>query len=155
MLDSSHNHNPANEAALKLLNKKTLTTGELRAALEKKDLSSHQIEDALQSMHHLGYLNDEAIATRLLEDTVRKKRGWLWLRKQLVEKEIPNEINEKIQRQSQQTAYERANSSLQNKLRYKSLSRNQAFRFLLNRGFEIELVDDIIRAHFGEEFCLE
>ena len=147
--------NLAEETALGLLNKKTLSMAQLRSALEEKGFPSPHIETTLHHMSHLGYLNDDAIGTRLLEEALRKKRGWLWLRKRLIEKEISSEIIEKLFEESQKTAYERANESLQAKRRNKSLSQDQAFRFLLNRGFELELVRDVIQSEFRESFPVE
>ena len=147
--------NPAQDAALLLLDKKALSTEELRAALEKEGFSEPQIDGTVRNMSHFGYLNDETIGTRLLEEALRKKKGWLWLRKRLVAREIPHDIMDKLFEQSQGTAFERACESLQKKLRYKSLSRAQAFRFLLNRGFEVELAHDVIQSQFNETFSLE
>tara|TARA_Y100001934_G_scaffold278485_1_gene379808 strand:- start:637 stop:1101 length:465 start_codon:yes stop_codon:yes gene_type:complete len=142
--------NPAFEIALKLLNKKALSTKELTLELDRQELPSSQIDNAIEHLKALRYLDDESIGTRLLQEAHRKKRGWLWLRKKLLDRKIDEAQINHIAELAQENEYSNARENLRKKLRAKNLSRTQAFRFLLNRGFELELVEQLIQQEYNQ-----
>lgn len=140
--------NPAYERCLDLLDKKPLSANELRDTLEQGLFSTDQIDQALDKARDYGYLDDFHLGTKLLEEANRKKKGWLWLRKKLMQRQIESDVVDQLAKISRENAYELARENLDNKRRYKSLSRTQAYRFLLNRGFEIEVVQELIQAEY-------
>lgn len=115
---------------------------ELRTKLGKH-FESSTIDWAIQEAQESNWLGDpQEIAERAALSLHRKRKGYLYIKRFLKEKGLPN-VN-----RDETLEYEKAEDLLQDKFgKFSDFSyeeKQKAFRFLINRGFEDSLIKDII-----------
>ena len=130
----------AEEAALKLLARKSYFSSELRKKLEQRNLSVLAIEHALEKCVKFGYIDDARESERFIQKEERMGRGPRLIKMKLKSKGIKAEvqINQK----------EAMQKLLSTRLRKYSLKdpkqRQKAALALQRRGFDLELISALI-----------
>lgn len=78
----------AKERALALLKNRDKTEYEIRAALKKAGFPDGDVDETIEYLKGLDYINDESYVTKFIEMSVEKKRGPLRIHRDLAAKGI-------------------------------------------------------------------
>lgn len=132
---------------------------EIRDYLQGKKLYSEQaIETATQKLKELRLLNDKEFAKAWVEAR-SKKKGIRAIKQELFQKGISKEIIDEVTIQNIQGTNEKETATrlLERKIdAWKNLEplkfKKKAFEFLMRRGFEYEIVTDIIEKYIKREY---
>ncbi len=138
----------ARDRALRYLAVRPRSTMEVRTYLHRMGFTSDIIEQVIQRLQELNYLNDEAFARFWVEDRERfRPRGPMALRHELRQKGIPPEIIDNVLAHVDVEAG--ARRALEPKLRQWARLDERTFRkkaqdFLARRGFPYEVIRDVV-----------
>jgi regulatory protein len=140
--------------AANFLSYRPRSVAEVRRNLEKKDLSEVVIEQAIDRLQQLGYVDDVAFARYWLEnrDTF-KPRGPAALRYELRQKGVADDIiGEALEALDPVDAARRAGEAKARRLRglTRDTFRNKLGSFLQRRGFRYETTRDVIHQIMDE-----
>jgi regulatory protein len=140
----------AKYAALFYLSRRALTERQLREKLEKKEYSPEIIDETLEYVKELGYIDDRDYAQRYAKDAVELKRhGVSRIRMDLRKKGIcPQDIDEALQELSLDTS-----DALRSLIEEKSAAldlkdkkhRVRLVNFLLRRGYKFDEINSALR----------
>lgn len=149
MMDTYDELSRAKYAALFYLSRRALTERQLREKLEKKEYSSGIIDETLEYLKELGYIDDRDYAQRYAKDAAEiKKHGISRIRLDLRKKGIsPEDIDEALQELDLDTA-----DSLRSLIEEKSASldlsdkkqRARLVNFLLRRGYKFDEINSAL-----------
>lgn len=140
------------ESALRFLSIRPHSTLELRNKLFKKGYSKDKIYRVINSLNDKGYLSDRDFAERFIEENIKKKKGLLKIKAELLKKGIDREIidSELSKLDSDQTLYDNAVvlaekkiSSLLDKNLTKGQIKQKLFGFLKNKGYPFEVINNV------------
>jgi regulatory protein len=136
------------DQAVTLLARRPYSTTEIRRHLNTKKIAPEVIEEALIRLAQLGYVDDRAFASYWIENREQfRPRGARALRYELQQKGIPQDIiNEALEVFDAHDAAYRAAQEQARRLRglAEDEFRNKLGAFLARRGFEYEIVREVI-----------
>ena len=141
---TSEQQNPTPyDQSVTLLARKALSSLELSEKLENTGFSPEAIEGVLQTLQVQGYLNDEALASKIYEDAVRRHKGPLWLVQKLEKRRLSPPIIEYYADLGQEHALEHALKLLTKRFAPSDFPQQagRAFRLLLSRGYPASVVE--------------
>jgi len=149
---TSEDQNKVKDKALELLGRRLHSRRELKIKLEKKDYLEEQIKKTLDELEQKGYLDNLEFARELVRLRQEKSpKGSIYLKKELYQKGIPEEMIEKVILEEYPLAREIEVAGAVLKKKARSL-RNLEFRdrreklkqFLIQRGFQFEVIDEVV-----------
>jgi regulatory protein len=149
---TSEDRNKVKDKALEFLGRRLHSRRELEIKLIKKDYSEEQIQSTLDELEKEKYLDDLEFAKELVKLRQEKSpKGSIYLKKELYQKGIPEEIIEKVIAEEYPLAKEIEVAGIVLKKKAKSL-RNLEFKarqeklkqFLIQRGFQFEVIDEVM-----------
>lgn len=142
--------------ALNFLSYRQRSEKEVRDKLKIKKISDDNIDNVINTLKELKYINDEQFAKLFLESKlIRKPQGKRLIQMKLAMKGINKEIIESVLNDlyDEDTELEKCKELLSKYIR-KVKSTNEAevkrkcYQYLLSRGFENELVKTTIMSYF-------
>ena len=142
--------------ALRFLSYRQRSEKEIRDKLRSKKISNSNIDKIITTLSELNFINDEQFAKLFLESYLRKKpMGGRLISMKLLEKGIKKDIIEKAltENYNEEEESEKCNELLKKYIK-KVKSKNEmekkrkCYQYLLTRGFDNELVREIISSHF-------
>lgn len=142
--------------ALRFLSYRQRSEKEIRDKLRSKKISNSNIDKIITTLSDLNFINDEQFAKLFLESYLRKKpMGGRLISMKLLEKGIKKDIIEKVltENYNEEEELEKCNELLMKYIK-KVKSKNEmekkrkCYQYLLSRGFDNELVREIISSHF-------
>lgn len=141
--------------AFDYLSYRVRTVSEIRKKLKSKKISGESVEKVLKHLNELKLTNDEEFAKQLIQEKIaRNPSGKRVLKQKLFEKGISKEVSDE--------AIEKAFADIDEKeLALKSFEkyypriksqetdkkRKKAFDFLSRRGFNFDVINEIIKEH--------
>jgi len=142
--------------ALRFLSYRQRSEREIRDKLRSKKISNSNIDKIITTLSELNFINDEQFAKLFLDSYLRKKpMGGRLISIKLLEKGIKKDIIGKVLTENYNEAeeLEKCNELLKKYIK-KVKSKNEmekkrkCYQYLLSRGFDNELVREIISSHF-------
>jgi len=149
---TSEDQNKVKDKALELLGRRLHSRRELEIKLEKKDYPEEQIERTLDKLEKEGYLDNLEFAKELVKlRQERSPKGSIYLKKELYQKGIPEEVIEKVIAEEYPLAREIEIAEIVLKKKAKSLrgldfkeKREKLKQFLIQRGFQFEVIGEVM-----------
>ncbi len=149
---TSEDQNKVKDKALELLGRRLHSRRELKIKLDKKDYPEEQIKKTLDELEQKGYLDNLEFARELVKlRQERSPKGSIYLKKELYQKGIPEEIIEKVITEEYPLAREIEIAEIVLKKKAKSLrgldfkeKREKLKQFLIQRGFQFEVIDEVV-----------
>lgn len=145
------------ERALKLLKKRDKTEHEIKETLSKDGYDEIQIEETIEYLKNLRYIDDYEYALRFIEISMDKNRGPLRITKELAVKGISSDVIEDAlyERMSGQWEWDTARSIADGiKSKYPSLSEEKLLAKIVNKlsyeGFSEEVISDVAEDFYSE-----
>lgn len=137
--------------ALKLLKKRDYSEGELRLKLLTV-VNNEAINDILAKLRHFGYVNDHKVCQRIVEQWWSQgKWGKLLIAEKLKVKGFSLAIIDNILSDfTLEQEFDCANTLFKSN-RAKLNTPAKASRFLNNRGFSLEIIEQILQSSFDLE----
>lgn len=129
----------AKDYAVFLLSLRIQSEGSLREKLKKKKYQDKEIEEAVEYLKELRYLNDEEYAQTFFENLKKYKYfGYYGIKKKLIEKKIPVKLAERLLKSlSLKEEGQMAKRLLE---KYKTKTSEQKMRALRSRGFRSDVI---------------
>ena len=142
--------------ALRFLSYRQRSEKEIRNKLKSKRISIGNVDKIITTLSKLNFINDEQFAKLFLESfLIKKPMGRRLISMKLLEKGIKKDITEKVLTENYKEEDELVKcNELLNKYTKKVKAKNEiekkrkCYQYLLSRGFENELVKEIISYHF-------
>lgn len=140
----------ARSYALWLLGRQAYTAQRLWERLVRRGYSKEEASDAVDYLLEIEYLNDAAYATNFVTDRALAGQGPRKLRWELRARGVDAAlIEEAIAGVSEQTLFAQAERLARRRLRGKALADpkviSSLYRYLLQRGYDYALVEDIVQ----------
>jgi len=137
--------------AVKILARRSRTSGELCDALLKKGFSKESISPVLEKYRHLGYLNDEEEAYRSIEKWEKKGYGPQWILYQLKGRKIA--LTEALLKKIKE-GEKKSLAVFLAKKKIKSSFKEQRglIAAAVRRGFDVESAWQIFEENRGDEY---
>lgn len=142
------------KTAFDYLSYRIRTIREIKKKLKSKKLNDHIIEKVINHLTELGLVNDEEFARQLVSEKIKNKpAGRRSLQQKLFEKGISKNISESVlntlltedtERELALKIYEKLKPKL--KGLDKQDSRKKIFDTLARKGFDFDIINEIIRA---------
>lgn len=121
------------QVAIKLLARRGFFCNELQQKLEDKGFKAYHVEAVLRELAQFGALDDELEANRLIDNALRKGRGYYWIAGELKRRKADPKHLEKVDLSREQESAQQVLT----KQRAKSALRRKAF--LYRRGYRSEV----------------
>ncbi|MFB0526647.1 MAG: regulatory protein RecX [bacterium] len=147
----------ARDYAFLLLSYRARSCQEITERLLRKKYEREIIQEIVEELKRLHYLDDRAFAVEWVEMRLREKRGQRLIRQELLKKGIEKEIIddsiaesfEKIATNEDELAWQAIERRIP---RYQKLEKLKAYRrikdFLIRRGFSIETTENTLNKFF-------
>lgn len=135
--------------ALWLLGRQSYSVQGLRDRLVRRGYAAEEAEDAVEYLASIGYLNDQAFADSLVTDRAANGHGPRRLRWDLRSRGVEAEVveaavaqvpAEQLRAQALQLARRRLGQTPLSD----PAAQQRLFRYLLQRGYEIELIQEVL-----------
>ena len=144
--------NNAKSSALRYLLYKFRSCKEVRQKLEREGYSNTTIEEVLNELIKLGYINDRIYASKYLHDRSKlKPKPKRILRQELINKGIDEEIIDELLGEWKIDEYALAGSMLKKKYGKYDMSdekiKRKAYTYLLHKGFDSDLILGLINKY--------
>lgn len=150
------------DAALKYLTFRARTCGEVERHLLSKGFDPEEIQETIERLKELRYLDDEDYCARYLEYAVAKGRGPLRIRRELEEKGVDREIIQIAfeEYETEESDLDRAKEQAEKIARGKTVDKKLLARIgrrLQSMGYTSDVIYQVIgiymgRSSDGEEF---
>ncbi|MFQ5867059.1 MAG: regulatory protein RecX [bacterium] len=149
----------ARDYAFLLLSYRARSCQEISERLLKKGYEREVVQEVVEELERLHYLDDCAFAIEWVESRLREKRGKRLIRQELLKKGIENEvIDDSIAQGFKKIASsedELAWRAIERRIpRYQKLEKSKAYRrikdFLIHRGFSIEATENTLDRFFQD-----
>ncbi len=126
--------------ALRLLNVRFLSEGELRQKLRSRDASEESIDDVIRMLKQEHFIDDERLAADVYRYYARKGQyGHLYIVNKLRHRQLPvPEEREPLDE------YKLAEQLVAKRFADKETDNRKIARFLQNRGFSISVIRDML-----------
>ena len=147
----------ARDYAFLLLSYRGRSCQEITERLLRKKYEREIIQEVVEELKRLHYLDDRAFAIEWVESRLREKRGKVLIRRELLKKGIEKEvIDDSISESFEKIASnedELAWQAIERKIpRYQKLEKSKAYRrikdFLIRRGFSIDTTENTLNKFF-------
>jgi regulatory protein len=147
----------AGDYAFLLLSYRSRSSQEIRERLLKKGYENEVIEEVVEKLKGLGYLDDYTFAREWVEKRLREKRGRRLIRQELLQRGLKEEVVEDAitqgLRKIAETENELAWRAIEKRIpQYQKLEKSKAYRriknFLNRRGFSIEATENTLDKFF-------
>ena len=147
----------ARDYAFLLLSYRARSCQEITERLLRKKYQREIIQEVVEELKRLHYLDDRAFAIEWAESRLRQKRGKRLIRQELLKKGIEKEVIddsiaesfEKIATNEDELAWQAIERRIP---RYQKLEKSKAYRrikdFLIRRGFSIETTENTLDKFF-------
>jgi len=147
----------ARDYAFLLLSYRARSYQEITERLLRKGHESEIVQEVVEELKDLHYLDDRAFAIEWVESRLREKRGKILIRRELLKKGIEkgvidDSITESFKKIAS-TEDELAWQAIEKRVpRYQKLEKSKAYRrikdFLIRRGFSIETTENTLNKFF-------
>jgi len=147
-------------SAFRLLARRAHSVFELRRKLLSKEDNSSIVNSILHELTERDYLNDEKFALEFMEERLAKKKsGIIKIKSELSARGVNKEFIDKAFRQlyNREQLYDTAFKLAEKKVEIikrkeedESKIKLKLMNFLQNRGFDFEIIRDVVRNIFGE-----
>ncbi|MGH2576075.1 MAG: RecX family transcriptional regulator [Ignavibacteria bacterium] len=143
----------AKKTAFDYLSYRLRSFSEIKKKLISKKVSESTIEKVIKHLSDLGLLNDEEFARQLIQSKINKKPvGKKVLKQKLFEKGIDKQVSDKVLEKIYSESSEKE-FALQNFKKYfpkiksedKRTQRKKTYEYLMRRGFDYDVINEIIR----------
>lgn len=143
--------------AFLLLSYRARSYQEITERLLRKGYEREIVQEVVEELKSLHYLDDRAFAIEWVESRLRKKRGKILIRRELLQKGIEKEVIDdsidesfkKIASTEDELAWQAITKRIS---RYQKLEKSKAYRrikdFLIHRGFSIETTETTLNKFF-------
>lgn len=147
----------ARDYAFLLLSYRGRSCQEITERLLRKKYEREIIQEVVEELKRLHYLDDRAFAIEWVESRLKEKRGKILIRRELLKKGIEKEvIDDSISESFEKIASnedELAWQAIERKIpRYQKLEKSKAYRrikdFLIRRGFSIDTTENTLNKFF-------
>jgi len=147
----------ARDYAFLLLSYRARSCKEITERLLRRKYEREIIQEVVEELKRLHYLDDRAFAIEWAEMRLRGKRGKRLIRQELlkkgIEKEIINDSIDEVFNKVASTEDELAWQAIERKIpRYQKLEKSKAYRrikdFLIRRGFSLETTENTLDKFF-------
>jgi len=147
----------ARDYAFLLLSYRARSYQEITERLLRKGYEREVIQEVVEELKSLHYLDDRAFAIEWVESRLREKRGKILIRRELLQKGIEKEVIDdsidesfkKIASTEDELAWQAITKRIP---RYQKLEKSKAYRrikdFLIHRGFSIETTETTLDKFF-------
>lgn len=140
----------ARSYALWLLGRQSYTAARLRDRLLRRGYDEEEASDAIAYLLEIGYLDDTAYAASFVAGRALAGHGPRKLRWELKNRGVnSNVIEDAVAQVSQETLVAQAEQLAERRLRGKDLDDPKvisgAYRYLLQRGYDYVLVDEVVQ----------
>lgn len=141
------------KAAMDYLSYRIRTKEEVRRKLRLKKLSESTIEKVIEHLVELNLLNDEEFARQLITEKIKRKPiGRRLLKQKLFEKGIPSATGEEVMQKIFSEVDEKELAFRNFAKYYKKVKdleiserKRKVFDYLARKGFEFDIVNEVIR----------
>jgi SOS response regulatory protein OraA/RecX len=133
----------AYDQSVTILSRKALSTLELTQKLENTGFSPEVIGPLLHTLKGHGYLNDEALGLKIYQDSVRQRKGPLWIAQKLEKRRLSQAVIDHFSDLGQENALEHARELLTSRFAPSDFPDHagRAFRFLVSRGYPASVAE--------------
>jgi len=147
----------ARDYAFLLLSYRARSCQEITERLLKKGYEREIMQEVVEELKRLHYLDDRAFAIEWVEMRLREKRGKRLIHQELlkkgIEKEIIKDSIDEVFNKVASTEDELAWQAIERKIpRYRKLEKSKAYRrikdFLIRRGFSLETTENTLDKFF-------
>lgn len=137
------------DRAINYLSRGGKTVRQMREYLAKRGYSADVTDYVVEKLLGYGYLDDEAYARAYAEQN-RASKGSMRIKRELVQRGIPQALAESVSREDDETALQHAGLVAEKYMKdktcdVKTLQRLQ--RRLLSRGYDYETVNSVLREY--------
>lgn len=147
------------KVAYRFLNYKPRSEKEVITKLKEKKVSQKSINEIIKSLKSLNYLNDEQYAKMYIEEKLQHKpEGRRLLAIKLSGKGIDKDTVQSIieEKYSEDIEINKIKDLLEKyikRVKYKSPfeKKQKCYRFLLSKGFDYDIINEVINEQFGKE----
>ncbi|MCQ2380527.1 MAG: recombination regulator RecX [Victivallaceae bacterium] len=146
----------AYERALRILDRRACTEQELRQRLAKDGFPAVEIDDAVGNCIRHGFVNDEQMTADCCETLVQRGNGPRMIKMKLQRRGLSPEDIDSVLEESKEALHEACRAAAETKLRTlrreidQRAKRDKLFRFLAGRGFDSELVQQVVSETIGQ-----
>lgn len=147
-MDEQELYNQAYDQAIKYLNIRLHTVGELSQKLKAKRFSERAILQVLRKLEELDFLNDERYAQIYVENLKRYKNfGYYGIKAKLMQRKIPSDIIARVLEEflTEEEELEQAERFLAKLKRQQRDSYEKLARSLSSKGFRSEVIRDVLK----------
>lgn len=147
----------AKDIALKYLSRSSRSVREVELKLREKDIDEHTIEETINYLLELGYLNDETFAKQWADSKIKLR---LWGKNRIIQglkqKGIAEEIIKQVVGNTEEGELHTAKAALekwvkkQKQEKQKEKLKQKAFRHLQAKGFAKYNILHAMKEYFGE-----
>jgi regulatory protein len=143
-------------AALNILSRRQVSTGQMRFMLSKKGFAPDDIRECIGKLEEWGYLNDVVLARNIVEAIIRnnpcgKKRCLYELEKRQFDRDLAKTVVEEVYSEydERELAHAAAKQYARNKTEWTNRDKERLARWLYGRGFTHSTIFSVIRT-FGQ-----
>jgi len=142
--------------ALRFLSYRQRSEKEVRDKLKIKKISESNIDKIILTLKDLNYINDEQFGKLFLDSIlIKKPLGRRLVSSKLLEKGIKKEVIEFVLRENykEEEEFKKCNellSKYERKVKTKNEieKKRKCYQYLLSRGFENEIVNEVVSSYF-------
>jgi len=147
----------ARDYAFLLLSYRSRSCQEIRERLLKKGYEKEAVEEVVEELKGLRYLDDNKFVREWVEMKLKDKRGKILIRQELlkkgIEKDLIDELIDEAIKKIASSEDELAWRAIEKMVpRYQKLARSKAYRrikdFLIRRGFSSEAAENVLDRFF-------
>lgn len=158
IIRAENKHKAINYAIL-LLSYRGRSTQEIRTKLRDKGYNAEVIEETVETLKRLGYVNDIEFAKVLIRDRQRlKKAGKNLIRQELWQKGVSKYIIDKLVEETtdEEQEYQRAKDLASRKITSyrrddERSKQRKLYSFLIRKGYSYDIASRVIKKLFSEE----
>lgn len=131
--------------ALAALSRRALSKAELSDKLRRKGADEGKIEEVINKLEKIGFLNDESLTENAITST---RRSTNWLKQKLKRRGINDELIENALLNRDPELDFLSAKALMERYRARFVDKNKAFAFLARRGYSFEVINEILSEYF-------
>lgn len=156
----SENYIKCKESALRIIERNFKTEKEVKDKLKLKGYDDDSIENSIRFLKEYNFVNDEAYTKAFINDKL-KTMGSQKIKYSLIQKGIANEVieeeladlNKENEKRVALNIAKKKLSNIKNKENDKYKISGKLYRFLMSKGYESDIINDIVKEVMSlEEF---
>jgi len=137
----------AMERCLRLLNARDKTSHELRRRLAQDGYHGKAIDATLKQLSEHALIDDERFTGNYVENSLRAKKGWSRIVRELKRKGIEIDVDDERWRPDEEVEYEAACALIERLPLSTEKERERALRRLITRGYAYPMARRVLTAH--------